>query len=481
MGALMESLGQIFDISLLATVGLIFFLTLLGAYIRSSRRDACLKAFQGYPVTVERSDGRVIWGVLELESTGLELRYLDTVQDANHVESSYLLYGSEFGELQAIYRYVDELDEEDKRRRERQLHRYFHPGPIVRLVRATQHFFSIASDSMSEVLGMIMGTLRKPAGRYITDASDEYLKRFSTTVVGSVGSTFDPLLERLVGQKVVFDLLEGEVVHEHVGIFKNYSPDFIELLDVQYPEGKSVDISPSQPVNAKSMTAVFADGVIRVTNHTSQPLLVRSLVTDDEEELLNVVVDGDETIELHPEKAFERAKINVNVVRELDMIVPRSRCIVRHRAERYEPEVLPEIVFDIGVRLRGDSVLDAREERLRRKLKEFPDSALIASNLGSVLMQKQQYAEAKRWLEQAYQARFSLPDNGRRTLMLMHELNRAMSKRAEIRPMQPAQPAAAGTGGMPSAVVDGPAAPVIMATPEPPASAGGEVAAEATA
>jgi len=221
--------------------------------------------------------------------------------------------------------------------------------------------------------------------------------------------------------------------------------------------------------------------MIRVTNHTSQPLLVRSLVTDDEEELLNVVVDGNETIDLHPEEAFEQAKINVNVVRELDMIVPRSRCIVRHRAERYEPEVLPEIVFDIGVRLRGDSILDAREDRLRRKLKEFPDSALIASNLGSVLMQKQQYAEAKRWLEQAYQARFSLPDNGRRTLMLMHELGRAMSKRAEIRSMLSAQPAAAEASSLPSAVVSGPTAPVMVATAEPPASAGGEMAAEVTA
>lgn len=456
----MERFGQIFDVSLLATVGLIFFLTLLGAYIRSRSRDTCLKSFQDFPVTVERCDGRIIWGVMELESSGLELRYLDSVQDVNHVESSYLLYASEFAGIQAIYRYVDELDEEDKHRRERQLHRYFHPGPLVRVVRATQHFFSLASDSLSEVLGMIMGSLRKPAGRYITDASDEHLRRFSTTVVGSMGSTFDPLLERLVGQKVVFDLLEGDVVHEHVGIFKNYSPDFVELLDVQYPQGTSVDIDPAKPVNAKTMSAVFAEGIIRVTNHTPQTMLVRSLTLDDEEELLNVVVDGDETIELHPEKEFQQAKLDVNVVRELDMIVPRSRCVVRHRAERYEPAVLPEIIFDIGVRLRGDSVIDAREVRLRRRLKEYPDSALVASNLGSILMQKQQFLEAKQWLQRAYQARFSLPDNGRRTLMLLHELDRAITKTADVRAMPPAiSPLAStasheGAASIPAVVMD---------------------------
>src|SRR5690606_35545233 len=144
--------------------------------------------------------------------------------------------------IQALYRYVDELDEEDKQRRERDLRRYFHPGPLVRLGRSTQHFFSLANESMSEGLGMIMGRLKKPARRYITDASDEYLKRFSSDVVGSVGSTYDPLLERFVGKKVVVDLMEDGVAHEHVAIFKNYSPDFYELLDVQFPQHQSLPL-----------------------------------------------------------------------------------------------------------------------------------------------------------------------------------------------------------------------------------------------
>lgn len=430
MWSFLQSFFQLFDVSLIATVGLIFFLTLLGANIRSRRRDACLNAFRGYPVTIERTDGRVVWGILDLESTGLELQYTDSVQDANHVESSYLLYGSEFGIIQAVYRYVDELSDDDKRRRKRQLHRHFHPGPLVRITRATQHFFAMASDSLTEVLGLIMGSLRKPAGRYITDASDEHLKRFSSTVVGSVGATFDPLIERLIGQKVVFDLVEGEEAHEHVGIFKNYSPDFLELFDVQYPEKRSLELDVSAPVDVQGMSAVYENNVIHVTNHTQHPLLVRSLHLDAKEELLNVVVDGGEMIDLHPEGTFSQAKLNVNVVRELDMIVPRSRAIVRHRAERYEPEALAEIIFDIGVRLRGSSMIDAREDRLRKELDEFPDSALAASNLGSILLQKQQFPEARKWLEQAYAARLSLPDNGRRTLMMLHELERTMSKAA---------------------------------------------------
>src|SRR5690606_38140969 len=78
--------------------------------------------------------------------------------------------------------------------------------------------------------------------------------------------------------------------------------------------------------------------------------------------------------------------------------------------------------------LRVDSGLDAKEERLRERLAALPDSAQLASNLGAVLMQKQHYAEAEKLLEQAYANRLTLPDQGRRTLMMLHELRRRHSK-----------------------------------------------------
>lgn len=43
-------------------------------------------------------------------------------------------------------------------------------------------------------------------------------------------------------------------------------------------------------------------------------------------------------------------------------------------------------------------------------------------------MQKQQYTEAERWLRKAERARYSLPDNGRRTCMLLSELKRRRDK-----------------------------------------------------
>ena len=417
--------SQVFDVTLLATVGLIVSVSLVVAFVRTRRRDVCLQCFEGYHVTLERSNGKVIWGEMELESTGLELRYRDAVQDANHIESSYVLYGNEFGEIQALYRYADDLDEKDKRRREEDVRRSAHPNYLVRLRRAAQHFFSLAGDSLAEALGAIVGSLRKPAGRYITDTGEKQLKQLGVTVIGSVGKAYDPLLERLIGQKVVVEIVEDGEVHEHVGVLKAYSPDFIALLDVQYPQRQSHALAPSRRAHARGLETSVADGVLRIHNTGPQPMLILSLVVgDDEQEMLNAVVDQGETIEIHTQHASERAELNVRVVRELDMIVPRTRCIVRHRAERYEPEILPEIVFDLGFVLQGNSLTEAREKRLRHQLGENPQSAILMANLGALLLQKQSFGEAERLLEQAYGLRLSLPDNGRRTAMMLHELRR---------------------------------------------------------
>jgi hypothetical protein len=429
---MLQAFYDIFDVTLLATGGLIILITMFGAYLRSNRRDPCLKAFDQYHVTLERTSGKVIWGEMELEPTGFELLYRDSVQDANHIESSYVVYSSEFGDIQAVYRYVDDLSPEDRARRHRDLERYFHPGPLVRSSRAIQHFFTLAGESLTEVLGMVMGRLRKPAGRYIGDVSDDQFLRFSNAVVGTVGATFDPLLERFVGNKVVVELLEGGESHEHVAVFKNYSADFYELLDVQYPQSRSLHLNGEHKELHESLSIERDGNNLRVTNLTNHPVLIQGLRQGDgedaEEEMLNVVVDGGETVELHPEKVTDDSSLMVRVVRELDMVVPRARCIIRHRADRYEPTVIPEIIFDIGVILRGDSRLDAQEERLRRRLEDLPSSAVLASNLGTVLMQKQQFTEALVWLERAYAARYSLPDNGKRTLMLIHEVRRRTSK-----------------------------------------------------
>lgn len=431
-------ISDTFDVTLLATISFIFLASLVGAYIRGSRRDPCLKSFVGFNVSLERTDHRIIWGKLELAATGLELRYKSTVQDVAHIESSYILYAEEFAEIQAIYRYTDQLSEADQRRREKDLRRSFHPGLIRRLVRSLRNFISIASDSLSEVVGVIIGGLRKPAGRYINDAGEAQLRSLGSSFIGYVGSSYDPLLERYIGQKMVVELVEDEEVHEHVGIFKHYSADFFEILDIQFPERQTVSIVQRTAQDKSAQPAqqiqVDCDGqTLRVINNSAHMVILETMTIGDQEEVLNVVVDAGKAVELHPEGDVTQAQLHFRVTRELDLIVPRSRCLVRHRAEFYRPELLPSVIFDLGVKLRGVSRLDGREEKLRERLALKPYDVAALANLGAILMQKNQNEEAEQLLRKAWQMRFSLHDNGRRTQLLLQELERRRSANPALR------------------------------------------------
>ena len=421
--------AQLIDVSLLVTIGLIFLVSLIGGYLRGSRRDPCLRSFDGYHITLERADGKHVWGIMELEATGLELRYRNAVQDEEHIEASYILYADEYEDIRALFRYVDDLSDENQRKRNADLQKAFSPG-LLRLVgRRTRHFTSTASESLAEVFGLLVGRLRKPAGRYITDSSEAHLRSLGANVIGRVGASHDPLLERYIGEKVVIEVLEsGDEIHEHVGIFKNYSADFIEILDVQFPQRHRLELGGQRSQKTEWLSAQVDGKTLKVTNNTTRPILIQSVGTGDKEEMINVVAAARETIELYPENLTEAVRLNTRVVRELDMIVPRTRCLVRHRASSYKQELIPEIVFDLGIVLRGNSLAEARETRLRRQLQANPRSALAAVNLGAVLMQRGEYDEADQWLQKGIDARAELPDNGRRARMLLNELNRRRAK-----------------------------------------------------
>ena len=307
----------------------------------------------------------------------------------------------------------------------------FHPGFWRRVRRSTQNFLGTATDSLNEVFGLVLGRFQKTGGRYLSADGTSSIKSLSGKVLGQVGSIYDPLLERYIGSRVVVELLEDNEVHEHVGIFKNYSSDFIELLDVRYPQPHVVDLAAAARFEGQGLMIEKLPGQLRVTNHNEWPVLVHSLASSEREELINAVVDGGERIELNlDDGAAETARLSVRVAEDLDMIFPRSRCVVRHRAERYKPEelkdLIEDIVFDVGKRFssNGGDGRDNREARLRQELRADPKNAVAAANLGFLLIQKDELAEAEKLLRQALQFEYSLPDGGRRARMQLREIER---------------------------------------------------------
>jgi len=471
------------DASFLMTLAIIFFGALLGSYLNGRRRDRCLEDFDGYHVTVEKKNGRIIWGILNLEPTGMELEYQANVEDQAHIETSYLLYQSEYKDLQAIYRYADELTPENQKRRAKSLDRAFHPGPLRVLGRRVRNFTNTATDSLSKALSFVTGQVKQKEGIYISEAGGEYLQGLGKDIIGYVGTSFDPLLEKYVGAKVVVEVAEGDAIYEYVGVLKDYSADFLEVLDVLYPQAFSVNLASAETQEelAKNISITFAD-TYKIQNSSEFPLLLHRIKCGDHQGEVNAVIGPGDEIELQAltltearttdqadlsvffeglsdkeEKQLEQrqassgeqetlvaktlegllsdvankenVQFDFKVIRLLDMIVPRGHSLVRHKAERYDPD---QVFGEIGLSLRLSREEEEREAVYRESLLKDPNDIVSALGLSKLLVQQGRFEESIPLMESALEHRGSLVDHGRLVELRLQRVRKKLAARQRI-------------------------------------------------
>ncbi len=218
------------------TILFIIFAAGLGAFIRKRSRDKCLRDFERNMVTLEDVSGKTVWGKLRVENTGLEFVYKDKQKDTDgHEEASYILYKYEFPNIQAVIRFLDELDENHRKERQEELERTYHPEWPRRFKRKTLNVFRTIRDSVVEIINLLISQAKKatPAGKVLS-SQDKYVNQMKQELVGSVGASFEPLLERYIGRRVVLEMIKGDKVLEYCGVLKDYTAEFIEIMDVDY-------------------------------------------------------------------------------------------------------------------------------------------------------------------------------------------------------------------------------------------------------
>jgi hypothetical protein len=413
------------DWSFILTLGVIVLATLVGAYLRSAHKDRCLTDFNGYHVTVERKNNRVMWGDMSLQATGFELVYRSDVQDEGHMETSYVFYKDEYDDIQAIYRYARDLTPELQKRRARSVEKSLHPGIARRARRSLRNFLSMASDSFSEALTLALGRVRRKGAALITDTSQTYIRGIGKDVIGYVGTSFDPLLEKFVGTRVVVEVVEDDEVHEHVGMLKEYSADFLEVLDVYYPLPQEVKLSGQTDHQIADKVAItLQERQLRIHNLADQPQYLERIVVGGQTTELSAILAGGEEIILQMAAEGQEIALHMRIASRLDMIVPRGHALIRHRAERYNPDS----IFDVGLALvRRDS--DEREmEQLRQALRYAPQDAIMAAKLGEQLLQNGEYLEARHWLLEAQERCYRLPDRGNRVAQNLRQVERHLEQ-----------------------------------------------------
>jgi len=218
------------------TILFIIFAAGLGAFIRKRSRDKCLRDFERNMVTLEDTAGKTIWGKLRVENTGLEFVYPQKQKDEDgHEEASYILYKYEYPKIGLVIRFHDDLSDENKKAREKELEKTYHPDWDRRLRRKTLNVLRTVRDSVVEIVNLLISQAKKatPAGNVLT-SQDKYVSQMKQELMGSVGTSFEPLLERYIGHMVVLEMIKGDKIFEYCGVLKEYTAEFIEIMNVNY-------------------------------------------------------------------------------------------------------------------------------------------------------------------------------------------------------------------------------------------------------
>jgi len=241
------------------TIIFIVLTTVVAAFIRRRCRDKCLRDFSENMVTLEKTDSKIIWGKLNVENTGLEFVYPDKHKNKDgHDKTSFILYKYEYHNIQALIRYYDQLSQSAKGQREKELKKTYHPTLLRRLKRKTQNIFKTVRDSIIEVVNILISQAKKstPAGAVLT-SQDKYVSQIKQELIGSVGTSFEPLLEKYIGHKIVIELIKGDKIFEYCGVLKDYTAEFVEIIDSDYKSKEE------QPARKADLIVLRKYGLVR--------------------------------------------------------------------------------------------------------------------------------------------------------------------------------------------------------------------------
>jgi hypothetical protein len=243
----------------LITIIFIVLCTVIGAFISGRSKDNCLKSFSGSPVVLAENDGKLVWGTLRVENSALELIYgKPHVDEEGHLETSYIRYKNEYENIKMIVRYTDDLDPRQAAARKKKLKKVCHPGICSRLARHTRNFFGTVRDSLLEVVDLLIGRMKTatPAGSMLK-GQEKYTSSLQKQIITSSGTSYEPVLERYLGKRIVLSVMYGEKKKEYSGILKEYTPEFIEIYGSQCRDGRTDQVREADMVTSR------ATGIVR--------------------------------------------------------------------------------------------------------------------------------------------------------------------------------------------------------------------------
>ncbi len=387
-------------------------LMVIGLWLR--RHDPALRLLDAFPAVIEHEDGARQAGVLRVRDGGITLEFaIPSTKHSPSLPTIYLHYQVEFTAINAIYRFVDELDKEDRAQRQRQLKKINHW-----LLRRRPLFWRTLSLRLADAWLAFVARLRgHPFPRF---RFHPHPVTGGSLLIGLWGDAYNSLLEPLVGKPVVVRHLVGNTLHHHQGTLLSYSPQFLLLAGVPVSEFLTLTLSHEKGVGQElTLRWQWREEQLQIHNSGTFPLFLDAIHLGEQTRSLSMLVaPGQDFVLRVTPPAHGTVKLEARVTREADMLLPRERAIIRHAVELPGPLA----AVDMGLVLKPSREREQEEEYLRRELQQRPDNAAAAVALARLLTEKGEWHEAERFYRQALTQTHHLPDQGRRAQLELDQL-----------------------------------------------------------
>jgi hypothetical protein len=390
----MDILSSLFGNALAVTILVILVTSLIGFYVKMRGRDRCLRDLDGYQVTIETTDDQVAWGTLRAYATGVELLYIGAdpsaearppltplptaVNRTDHGEKeeasapaegagsfpspprsagqpwsaagpggsqgtalytkhSFILYSNELPRIECFYRFHDHQSDKGRRLRERDIKRTYQPGLWRSTGRTLRNLLTTFKDAIVQALNAVLGARAAASPQSVVLSKHKDLTASGAQLMESaVGSAYDPILEHYIGQYVVLEMLtHGEIEEEH-GILKEYSTQYIELLNVRVQVPLYIYMRCRPHVAETRVHIEQGVETARVWHDLPYPIVVETLCAGDGERDLDLSLIPGEPIEiaLSETEAAGPVSFTWGVRCLADLVVPRSSALVRHAGKQ---------------------------------------------------------------------------------------------------------------------------------------------------
>jgi len=209
----------------------ILFSSLFISMLNKLKKDRSLKKFENdYVYLMNIDDEFSFSGKLLIESTGIE--FFTRLENQNK-EESYILYKDEFDLIKMLIRIPDLQSEKRIKELNNLKMKLQNPKFGFKIRKKINTFFKLLSDAIAEFLNLLVNYAKKSkTTAAILNSQAGYVNKMKSEIINTVGKAYDPIIEKYLGRKVCFEILEKDKIRKFKGILMSYTVNFIEFWDV---------------------------------------------------------------------------------------------------------------------------------------------------------------------------------------------------------------------------------------------------------